>query len=224
MNLPGMTAFISGQLGYHLQDPASLLLGAVAPSGGLQVTITSNNPSQLLVSGDPTAAGSDHITVNVPAGSRNANFYLYGLASSGSPGFTLTASGYAAYTASETLTPSGVLIAYGPQFLKQVTTNVSSGNLALTVYTAQLDPGTLGFVQFQPAAGGFSTVVPVSDSNTSAGTISPQSVTFNGNDASKNVVFTPTAPGGLANISVTAPASFQVLSGFDKIAVTVNNQ
>ncbi len=117
-----------------------------------------------------------------------------------------------------------MLIAYGQQFLNQATTSVSAGNLVLTVYTAQLDPSSLGFVQFQPAAGGFSTTVPLSNSNTAAGTIAPQSVTLNGNDASKNVTLTPKAPGGSTNISVSAPANFQVLSGYDKVVVTVLNQ
>jgi hypothetical protein len=224
VSLPGMTAFISGELGYHLQDQASLLLGAIAGTGGLQVTITSNNPNLMLVSSDPTAAGSDHVTVTVPAGSRTANFYLYGLASSGTASFTLSAAGYGPYTASETLAPSAVVITYGASYQQQVTTNVSSGNLTLNIYTAQLDPGTLGFVQFQPAAGGFTIPVPVSDSNTAVGTINPVSVTFNGNDASKNVVFTPTSPGGVTNISLSTPANFQVLTGYDKVVVTVNNQ
>jgi hypothetical protein len=226
VNQPGMNLFWSGTLGYHLQEGASLLLGAQAPSGGVQVTITSNNPSQLLVSADPTVAGSDHITFNIDAGLRNKTFYFYGLASSGSPSFTITAAGYNSFTATEVLAPSAVLIAYGPQFLNQVTTNVSSGNLTLNVYTAQLDPSTLGFVQFEAVAGGFPTQVQLGDSNAAAGTISPQSVTFNGNDSSKNVVFTPKVPGGVTDISVAAPAlpNFQVLSGFEFVHVTVNNQ
>jgi hypothetical protein len=223
VTLPGINALFGGQVGYHLQDVASLLLGA-APSGTLQVTITSNNPSQLLVSTDPTLAGSDHIVMNLPAGTRNATFYLYGLASSGSPSFSITASGFATFTGNESLAPSAVLIAYGQQFLHSVTTNVSSGTLTLGVSTALLDPSSLGFLGFQPLAGGFPTQVPIGDSNTAAGTINPQTVTFNGNDSTQNVVLTPTAPGGLTNISITAPANFQILSGYDKVAVTVNNQ
>jgi hypothetical protein len=198
----------------------------------VQVTITSNDPN-LSVAPDPTglglgctAAGSNQATFTITPPNRSGTFCFYGLASSGSPTFTITAAGYNTYTGSETLTPSAVLIAYGPQFLNQVTTNVSSGNLTLNVYTAQLDPSTLGFVQFEAVAGGFPTQVQLGDSNAAAGTISPQSVTFNGNDSSKNVVFTPKVPGGVTDISVAAPAlpNFQVLSGFEFVHVTVNNQ
>ena len=223
VSLPGMSV-VSGQaVGYHLQDAALVTLGSI-PSNAVQVTITSNNTSQLLVSASPTGAGSDHIVLTIAAGTRSASFYFYGVASSGSPTFTATATGFNSVTATEAVTPSGVLIAYGPQLLSQVTANVSAGSFPLTVYTAQLDPATLNLVQIEPLAGGFSIQVPVSDSNTAAGTIGTSSVTLNANDSSKDVVFTPTAPGGLTNVSVAAPSNFQIAVGFGSVQVTVNNQ
>ena len=128
----------------------------------------------------------------------------------GSPTFTVAAAGFSTFTGTEAVTPSAVLIAYGPQLLSQVTTNVSSGNLPLTVYLAQLDPNTLNIAQFEPLAGGFSIQVPVTNSNTAAGTLVSSSLTFNGNDTSKNAVFTPTAPGGITTIGLTAPTNFTV--------------
>ena len=63
---------------------------------------------------------------------------------------------------------------------------MSSGNLSLTVYLAQLDPNTLNIASFEPLAGGFSIQVPVTNSSPAAGTLGSSSLTFNGNDMSKD--------------------------------------
>ena len=210
VNQPGISVISGGAAGYHLQDLASLTLGAI-PTSPVVVTVSSSNTGQLLVATDPTVAGTDHVTITIPAGSRSANFYFYGVATSGTPTFTVSAAGFSTFTGTEAVTPSGVLIAYGPQLASQVTTNVSSGNLSLTVYLAQLDPNNNNsIVQFEPLAGGFSIQVPVTNSNTTAGTLVASSVTFNANDSSKNAVLTPTAPGGITTIGLTAPTNFVV--------------
>ena len=173
---------------------------------------------------DPTVAGTDHVTITIPAGSRSASFYFYGVATAGTPTFTVSAQGFGTFTGTESVTPSAVLIASGPQLLSQVTTNVSSGNLSLTVYLAQLDPNTLNIASFEPLAGGFSIQVPVSNSFPTAGTLGSSSLTFNGNDMSKDDVFTPKAPGGITTIGLTAPTNFTVSTQLPSVQITVNNQ
>jgi hypothetical protein len=227
----GMNVFYNGQVGYHLQDAASLLLGAV-PANPVQVTITSNDPN-LSVAPDPTglglgctAAGSNQVTFTITPPARSGSFCFYGLASSGSPTFTVAAPGFTTYTGTEGLSPSAVLIAYNYQ--NSVTTSVSAGNLTMTVYTAALTADLTGLVQFpQQVAGGFPIVVPLGNSFPTAGTLNDpnkQSVTFNAGDSSHDIVFTPKAPGGLTNISVSAPTNFNVYNGYGFVAVNVLNQ
>src|ERR1022692_4704723 len=112
------------------------------PANPVQVTITSNDPN-LSVAPDPTglglgcsAAGSNHVTFTITPPNRSGTFCFYGLASSGSPTFTVAAPGFTTYTGTEGLSPAGVLIAYNYQ--NSVTTSVSAGNLTMTVYTAAL--------------------------------------------------------------------------------------
>jgi hypothetical protein len=228
----GMSVFYNGQVGYHLQDAASVLLGAL-PANPVQVTITSNDPN-LSVAPDPTglglgctAAGSNHVTFTITPPNRSGTFCFYGLASSGSPTFTVAAPGFTTYTGTEGLSPAGVLIA-ASNYQTSVTTTVSAGNLTMTVYTAALTADLTGLVQFpQQVAGGFPIVVPLGNSNTNAGTLNDpnkQSVTFNAGDSSHDIVFTPKAPGGSTNISVSAPTNFNVYNGYGFVAVTVLNQ
>jgi hypothetical protein len=228
----GMSVFYNGQVGYHLQDAASVLLGAL-PANPVQVTITSNDPN-LSVAPDPTglglgctAAGSNHVTFTITPPNRSGTFCFYGLASSGSPTFTVAAPGFTTYTGTEGLSPAGVLIA-ASNYQTSVTTTVSAGNLTMTVYTAALTADLTGLVQFpQQVAGGFPIVVPLGNSNTNAGTLNDpnkQSVTFNAGDSSHDIVFTPKAPGGSTNISVSAPTNFNVYNGYGFVAVNVLNQ
>ncbi len=219
---PGIGVLSAGSVGYHLQDMANITLGAI-PTSPVVVTITSTNTSQLLVATDPTVAGTDHVTITFPAGTRSANFYFYGVATSGTPTFTISAPGFKTLTGTENVTPSAVLIASGPELLSQVTTNVSSGNVPLTVYLAQLDPDTLNIASFEPLAGGFSILVPVSNSNSVAGTLASSSLTFNANDMSKDDPLTPKAPGGITTIGLTAPTNFTVSTQLPSVQITVNN-
>jgi hypothetical protein len=226
----GMSVFYNGQVGYHLQDAASVLLGAL-PANPVQVTITSNDPN-LSVAPDPTglglgctAAGSNHVTFTITPPNRSGTFCFYGLASSGSPTFTVAAPGFTTYTGTEGLNPAGVLIA-ASNYQTSVSTSASAGPpLTMTVYTAALTADLTGLVQFpQQVAGGFPIVVPLGNSNPAAGTLNDpnkQSVTFNAGDSSHDIVFTPKAQGG-TNISVSAPTGFNVYNGYGFVAVTVN--
>src|SRR5581483_5726345 len=54
-------------LGSNLEAQIVPILEVVAPSGGLPVTITSSDPSKLLVSQSATTVGSASVTITVPA-------------------------------------------------------------------------------------------------------------------------------------------------------------
>ena len=73
-----------------------------ADARGINVTLTSNSPSQLLLSNTNTGAGSPSITVNVPSGMNVQSFYLQSVANSGVPTYNASAPGFASRTGSVT--------------------------------------------------------------------------------------------------------------------------
>jgi hypothetical protein len=216
--MPGLVIDSGVDIGKNLQATGTLLLGQPAPAGGLPVTLTSNS-GQLRLSTSPTAAGSSSITITVPAGQSNANYYLQGLADSGSPTYTATAPGYNSRTGTVFLAPSGVIID-GPNGSFPFSAPVGGGNRPLIVSTALLNAG-LGFVSTQPLAGGLSLPVLLGNSNTTAGTVTSP-VTIAGGSDSATSQFTPVATGS-ATISVNPPPAGYSLPS-SRTAVTANVQ
>jgi large repetitive protein len=182
------------------------LLAAPAPSGGRTVTLTSNNPSKVLLSTSPTAVGSSSVTVNASAGSQfGASFYVQTLSYQGSANITETISGYNPSTLTVNLTPSGFIIQ------GTTTTTTFSSASPVTVTFAQLDPTTLnytGTLTIRPGLG--ATTLGLSNSNTSVGSLGSSSIVFNPGDSSKATTFTPTGTAaGTATISASStPANF----------------
>jgi hypothetical protein len=91
-------------VGSGLQDNTSFTLGA-PNHGNFNVTITSPN-SAVLLSPNATTAGTNQITISVPDGVQTVGFYvqgLEGLTSTVSGTITVSATGFADGTASETI-------------------------------------------------------------------------------------------------------------------------
>jgi hypothetical protein len=205
-------------IGSGLEQPGNIFLGAPAPAGGVQVTLTSDTPGAMNFSASATAAGSAVLVVTIPAGSSSAQYYMQALTSSGVVGVTATAAGYQNGTGSETLAPSGFIIGgpFGPGF--PMTSHVGTPD-TVTVSPAVLD--SLGNVQFtQQLAGGPGLSVTLTNSNPSVGTI-PLSVPISGGASSGSVQFTPLATGSTA-ITVVQPAPFSTPNVLDTtLSVTV---
>jgi hypothetical protein len=221
VNQPGIYVSPPGAVGYHLQNQVTITLGAPA-TAGLQMTVTSNDPANLLLSSDPTAAGQPQITIPLNVGDQTVYFNLYGLATSGSASFTVTIPGYSPGGGTVTLTPSAFIIGVGYSFSPMLSTTVAAGASPLTVATILLDPSSGAYAGFQPVAGGFPTQIQLNDSNPAIGTIDHQSLTFNGNDGALNVTFTPIKPGSTGVGIVSVPPNFSVYPGFGSVAITVN--
>jgi hypothetical protein len=200
-------------VGNKLERQGTILLnGAPAPSSGLAVTLTvTAGPMSLSATG--TDAGSTSITVTIPSGGTSGTYYMYGLASSGTATVTATASGFTNGSGSETLVPSGIVIAdpngqvsFGGYMFN---TPLSGGNITLTVMTAMLDPSTGGFVFQQALAGTSSLTVALTDSNSGVGTV-PATVTIapgNTANGTANVTFHPVATGSTV-IGTVQPSGF----------------
>lgn len=155
---PGMSVSDQLLIGQNLQVGGVVAIGVMAPPQGLKVTLTSEDPSKLLISASDKELGQKSAEVEVPAGTTVARYYLQALGSSGTVSYTATASGFRGRTAVVGLTPSGVVITpiyQGPPDEAQVLRKEppdgihkfyidlsKSEKVNLVAWTAQLDPVT----------------------------------------------------------------------------------
>jgi hypothetical protein len=211
-------------IGKDLQSSGSVSLGAPAPTGGLQITLTSGDPSKVLLSTSATALGTGQITLGVNQGaSSTSSFFVQALDSTGPVTLTASALGYTAGTGTITLAPSGFVI--HPSLLGNFTTTTLSGNTNVPIHSALLNATTLAFAGTQALRGG---LAPVSVSVTATdlsggpgvGAIVGSPVTFNPNDTNKTVPFDPAAA-GTSQIQVVPPAGFSTPSNTRTITATV---
>jgi hypothetical protein len=125
-------------VGQNLEAQAMVAMNAAAPAGGLVISLTSNDPSRVLLSVTPDAAGSPSITLTVSSGFRvSPAFYVQGLANSGVITYTASAPGYDSATGKVTLTESGVVIAGPAKFGNPIRTTlgrISARTPTITVY------------------------------------------------------------------------------------------
>ncbi len=217
---PGIAITDDITVGENLQCPGVISLGQPAPQGGLTLTLTSNNPAQLLLSNSATVLGSKSITITVPAGAIRTGYQLQALSGSGAPTYTVTAPGYNSRTATIQLAPSGVLIGYrqppdetelarkeSAERLHGFVTNLSAQNLQFTLYTAQLDPQTHrgADITVQPLRPGVSVTVNLKSSNPSVGTVVSPVTISSGSSASAD--FKPLSAGTTV-VSIDTPQGF----------------
>jgi hypothetical protein len=222
-----------GAIGQNLEAPCTVSIGQAAPAGGLPVTLTSNNPSQLLLSTTAAAAGSTSIMVTIPAGSTvSSTYYAQALSSSGTVIHAASASGFGSRTATMTLAPSGGVIAgpfgFGANFFNAT---VSGGPVAVTVYLGVLNtnaascPAQAGPPCFtgttQPLRGGLASLpVTLSSSITGVGTIASPAIITSGSD---HVVtqFTPVSMGSTM-VSVITPAGYTTSTNDTSLSAMVS--
>ena len=135
---------------------------------------------------------------------------MYGLDVSGTATVTATATGYTSGTGTETLTPSGIVIA-GPLGVgfTPFNTPLASGNQPLSISTAQLDTSG-NFVQTQALAGTASLTVSLTNSDATVGTLPvPATVAITPGNDTGTVQFHPLKVGttiiGVVQGGYTAP-------------------
>ena len=188
--LPGLAITDQLLIGQNLQVGGNVGLGEAAGPGGVQVTLTSEDPAQLLISGSGTEVGQKSITVTVPPGAVSAHFTLQALGKAGTATYSASARGYSSRIGKIGLAPSGVVIApspYGPpdeaelfrktgEGARGFISHLSKGKdlkMPLSVWTVQLDPITLrsADITVQPLRAGMSITVNVESSNPAAGKV-----------------------------------------------------
>ena len=220
---PGLGITAKVRIGGNLESGGTVSLGAPAPAGGLPVTLTTADPTRLLLSVGPDEAGKPSVIVTVPQGQASATYFLHALADSGMASYTASAPGYSNRTAAVELTPGGFIITgpigppdemelfrpdhpIGPHgfFIKKS----SPTPMDVVIYTAQMDPVTkrCADITVQRLRAGLDIKVTISNSNSAVGSI-PATVIMHGGLAQSPTTFTPKSVGKTV-LSITAPPGF----------------
>ena len=198
-----------------LVRPNSLLLPA--PAGQtMSITLTSSDPSRLLLSRSSSAAAAASVAVTVPAGGTNSEtFYLVGLSSSGTVTLSATAPSLPSSTSTVTLAPSGFVFG-------QIPTNVSAGTpFSLPLQISALNPQTLapeGSFALRPGLAPLS--VSVTSSNTAV-LSGPAVVFFYAGDITDFASLFPSSA-GVSTLSIQTPPGFTAPSTGATTVLTVH--
>jgi|ERR1051326_533728 hypothetical protein len=239
--LPGLAIVGETYIGKNLQLAGNIALGEMAPAGGVKVTLTSSDPSKLVLAGKEDQVGSASLTVTVPEGKFTAPYFLQALGDSGEVTYEAAAPGFRSRTARLGLAPSGLIVAfshYGPPDEAMV---LRKGALAdsreffvslaeakeqktyLTVYTAYLHPdtGRVADITVQPLRPGATATAILNSSNPEvAGIESP--VTIRSGATHANSQFSPKVKGTTV-ISVQTPSGFASPKNATSVPATVND-
>jgi hypothetical protein len=203
-------------IGKDLQSSTSGSLGALAPAGNLQVTVTSTDTSKILLATSATAVGTDHVTFTVNAGSNGIpTVFVQALVGAGTGTFQTSAPGYATATNTVTFQPSGFILNVG-----NISTTTFSPNTSIRVDASRLNPTTLNYVTTQALRPGVTAQVIVTSSDTNVGTIVTSPLQFDGGVSVLNTAFDPVTA-GTTTIAVGQPAGFTTPNNFQQITATV---
>jgi len=203
-------------VGANLQAVDTIFLSDPAPSpGGVDVTITSSDPSKVVLSSDPTQAGAASTTVHVNGGTKGLpNFYVQALASSGTVTLTAKGTDLTDSTTTITLAPSGFVIVNSS--INSGSTGDSNVTLATSVLDGSLNPtGTRQAVR--PGAAPASVVI--TSSNTGVATVTSP-VSFAANASTATSTFHPVAAGN-TTISIQTPTGFSTPAQYQSINASV---
>jgi hypothetical protein len=210
-------------VGRNLQIPAVIGLQGAAPSGGLQVTVTSADPTRLRFSSSPVAAGSASLVLDLPGGARGTpEFYVQALASSGSVSYTVQAPGFGSETGTVTLTPSAILFTNAFGGVPNPILAAAGGDSApVQIYSARVD--TAGnWVATQAVSGGLSVTVTVTNiGNAAVGSVNPAQVTIPGGSINTTAQFQPGSQGN-TTLQLSVPSGFSTpATAYRQLGVSV---
>ena len=188
-------------IGQNLQD----LCTVKGPAG--TVTVSSGSGS-LLLSTNPSVAGSSSIQVSIPSNGASVSFYAQALAGSGD--VTITVSNGATTTITES--PSAIILA-GPDFnagpfQNFLNASLAGGPVSVFAETAVVD-STNHVINLggQSIRGGFSVSATLSSSAPGVGTVTTP-VTILAGNTSAAATFTPVSTGSVT-ITLSEPLGFQ---------------
>lgn len=192
------------------------------------ITVTSGDPTHILLSTSPTVVGTASITLPLAAGTSNGNgptFYIQGQNFSGNKDIVVnliaSAPNYLSAPASVTLFPSAFVIVGSHTLSLPIT----SPDL-LTVMLTPLFPSTLttylDYVALGPQAPAAS--VGISSSNPTLATIygSPATITPGTGENASLIAFIPNTAGTTTLTVIQPPGYFTPSDGSDQLAITIS--
>ncbi|MBZ5582338.1 MAG: putative Ig domain-containing protein [Acidobacteriia bacterium] len=217
--LPGGWIVVSSaNVGQNLQVPVTITLNP-PPSAGVVLTLTSDNPAVVL--GSSLVAGSTYTTANISAGTTMVSTYAKATDASGTAKITASILGYRDGTGTVTMSPASFMLS-SKNGMGAAYDTYQSVTSPLTVYAARLD-GSGVFAETQELRGGYTVSVPLSNTPTGPGAVSPASVSFSGGMKQTDASFVATTP-GVSTITVVAPPPFATPSTGASVVVTVKAQ
>jgi hypothetical protein len=205
-------------VGQNLENFTTCSLSGGAPSDQT-VTLTSNDPSKLLLSPDGIVAGSASITRLIRAGgSSTPPFYVIGLGNSGNATFGASTGVFNA-TGTVTLAKSGFVLVTPFGLGADFSATAGGTPIGLTVQTARLDASS-NYVDTQALAAGLTANVTVTSSNTGVGTISGSPAVIAGTTNSATVQFQGVVPGTTV-VTAVAPSGYSTPTSFATVNAMV---
>jgi hypothetical protein len=215
---PGITA-PNATVGRNLQTVISVRLPQVPPQPGLQITVTSDDPSRLLLSAAPDKPGAATITLTArPPFLDSPEFCLQGMGDTGTVTYTVSAPGIGDAKGTVTLAPSAILI-LGPSRAPKYPMTPRGVAAKLTIVSAMLD-SSLKVAQEQQVAGGLQLEVAIASSNPSVGKLALSKLTLGGGLSSAMTSFTPESEGE-TSIAPAQPPGFTAPAQYASVTMAV---
>ena len=231
---PGIALTDQLYIGHDLQIECNVGLGKFAPEGGVTVTLTSDDPSRLLISSSLTEPGSKSLSIRIPEGELRAKYYLQALGDDGKVTYSASAPGFTKRTATMTLGPSGILMGMaGPPDENELMSkesgdrlhgfgiSLSRGTTPIHIYTALLHPTNHrgADITVQPLRPGMSLQVELQSSDPLVGTItSPVTIASPKYENSATLTL---LKAGSTVLSLKTPSGFTTAANATSIKATV---
>ncbi len=206
-------------VGRNLQTSVSVRLPEAVGESALQITVTSSDPSRLLLSTAADKAGSAAISLSVQPHFVNIpEFCIQGMADSGTVTYTVSAGIMGAAKGTVTLTPSAILI-LGPSRVPKFPTTPRGTPARITIVSAALD-ASRKVTDEQQVAGGLELNVTLANSNPTAGKLEVPKLTLGGGLSTAKTSFTPAAVGETV-ITPVQPSGFTASTEFASVIMAV---
>src|SRR5579883_1013921 len=188
----GITA-ANATVGRSLEADATVRLTPVSAEP-VTLTLTSDDPARLLLSTAPDRPGSAQISLKIQARfPESPDFWLQGLADSGTVTYTVSAEGLGSAKGTVTLARSAVVI-LGPLKAPKFTITPHGLPARLTLVSVAID-GDGKVAKEQPVAGGSQIEVALSSSNRGVGNLRASTLTIAGGTSTAMTAFEPAGEG-----------------------------
>ena len=195
-------------VGRGLQQDVTFKLAEPAPESGMELTLTSNDPSKLIFSDAPDKAGSPTLKVKIgPKRSESRDVLMQALGDSGQASYTVTAPGMSAIKGSVTLAHSAIVV-LGPGKTPRFT-STPNGNTRLIQFASVMLDASGKIAEEQGVAGGSDLEIEVLSSRPEAGKLTTPTVTIAGGGSFTRGVFKPSGLGD-TTLSPAQPKGFTV--------------